>query len=481
MKHTVTEKPIHNVTLGPIMTIIATTNFIAMMNTIAIAIVLPVFMREFHTDITAVQWLVTGYMLATCIIAPVVGFISDWIGLKKTFIVAVVGFAVITLAIGCANHMTVIIFLRVLQGLFGGMLMPLTQSMIYQVFPRQQQNQAVSIWATALLLAPTIAPSLGGLIADFLNWRYIFFLQVPIMICVIIGTIFLIPAYHSKPADQARVPFDFVGLLLSIVGSLSLLVAFSNITTWGLTSPKVIGLSALGIVALALFFRVEYTKEHPMLYARVFSYEGFFSSIVLMCVGMMMTNTSNNILPIYLQNVLGLNTTQAALVMLPAPLIIMAIMPLMGKYYDIIGPQKLLFGSMVFGVISCFLLGAMNAASSILFIIMAIIVRDLGGGTTNMPGTNMAMQAIPPEYATHAAAMISWMKQCVTALAIGLANTFMSYRTAYYMEEYTALDSTLQYQLSYCGALDDYYHLFTVFFLIGFVAIYFSKSRKKTN
>lgn len=111
-----------------------------MMNTTAVTILLPVFMREFQTDIITTQWVVTAYILATCTVAPVVGYLSDRISLKRTFLLAVSGFAVSTLLLGLVNHIYPFIALRVLQGIFGGMLMPLTQSMIYRLFPRQKQG-----------------------------------------------------------------------------------------------------------------------------------------------------------------------------------------------------------------------------------------------------------------------------------------------------------------------------------------------------
>lgn len=467
-----TEHTQHTVKMAPIMTLIATTNFVAMMNSITITIVLPVFMRQFNTGILTVQWLVTGYMLATCIVAPIVGYIADRLSLKKTFLASVAGFAIATFLIGCANSIQMLILLRVLQGLFGGMIMPLTQSMIYQVFPRHQQSQAVSIWATTNLLAPTLAPSLGGIICDLLSWRFIFFIQVPVMVLIIVATTILVPFYKNQETVEKH-PFDFAGLIMSMIGSVCLLMAFSNIAVWGLLNGKTLGLAAIGLVTLIAFFTMEYKKAHPLLYARVFSYEGFISSVIIMCIGMMMTNTSNNILPIYLQNVLGLNTTQAALAMLPAPLVIMFIIPIMGKYYDIMGPQKMLTIIMLLGVVSCFALGALGPGSSIIFFIAALILRDMGGGTTNMPATNMGMQAVPPQYATHAAAVMSWMKQCVASLAIGLANTFTTTRTEHYMSLFG------DYNRAYCGAVDDYFHLFTICFIVGLVAIYFSKSHKK--
>ena len=458
----------------PTIIMIAVTNFAAMMNTTSVTILLPVFMREFQTDIILTQWVVTAYMLATCIVAPIVGYISDRISLKKAFIAALVGFSVCNMLLGMAGSIYMVIAMRVLQGIFGGMLMPITQSMIYQYFPRAQQAQAVSIWATTNLLAPTLAPSIAGAISDILSWRWIFYVTVPILIAVIAVALKLLPSRpdEEKPEQHA---FDFSGLILSTVGSLSLLMAFSNITVWGLTSAPVIGLTLAGLLTLAAFFYIEHKKQHPMLQVKVFGYEGYLSSVVLMCIGSIFINASNNVIPIFLQDIRGFSTTQAALMMLPAPLVIMFIVPLMGKYYDRIGPQKMLTAVLCVGIIACLANGMIGLESSVIFIVVALILRDMGAGTFNMPATNMGMQAVPVQYSTHAAAMTSWARQCVVSLAIGLVNTFQTARTRYYMD--TAAHGS--YNQCYADAMSDLFHIIILCYLVGFVAVYFSKSRKK--
>ena len=458
----------------PTIIMIAVTNFAAMMNTTSVTILLPVFMREFQTDIILTQWVVTAYMLATCIVAPIVGYISDRISLKKAFIAALVGFSVCNMLLGMAGSIYMVIAMRVLQGIFGGMLMPITQSMIYQYFPRAQQAQAVSIWATTNLLAPTLAPSIAGAISDILSWRWIFYVTVPILIAVIAVALKLLPSRpdEEKPEQHA---FDFSGLILSTIGSLSLLMAFSNITVWGLTSAPVIGLTLAGLLTLAAFFYIEHKKQHPMLQVKVFGYEGYLSSVVLMCIGSIFINASNNVIPIFLQDIRGFSTTQAALMMLPAPLVIMFIVPLMGKYYDRIGPQKMLTAVLCVGIIACLANGMIGLESSVIFIVIALILRDMGAGTFNMPATNMGMQAVPVQYSTHAAAMTSWARQCIVSLAIGLVNTFQTARTKYYV----STDVHGDYNHCYADAMSDLFHIIILCYLVGFVAVYFSKSRKK--
>ena len=469
------EKKATGIFFTAILAMIAATNFTAMMNTTAVTILLPVFMREFQTDIITTQWVVTAYILATCTVAPVVGYLSDRISLKRTFLLAVSGFAISTLLLGLVNHIYPFIALRVLQGIFGGMLMPLTQSMIYRLFPRQKQAQAISIWATTNLLAPTLAPSLAGVISDLLSWRWIFFIEVPILAAVLLAAIRIVPA---DTVQKAQHRFDLTGLLLSLAGSLCLLIAFSNITVWGLLSAPVLLLTIAGGVSLVLFFRLEGRKEFPLLYVKVFRYEVFLSSVVLLCVGSILINASNNILPVFLQNVRGLTTTQAALVMLPAPLILMFVVPLMGKYYDRIGPQTLLYAITAIGLIACLVLAQIDAGSAILFIVAALILRDIGSGSVNMPATNMGMQAIPIQYATHAAAVTSWIRQCVISLTIGLSNTFQTARTNHYMTVYADTAEPLRYQLSYSHAMSELFYLLTICFVVGLIAVYFSKSRR---
>ena len=460
--------------LIPTLIMIAVTNFVAMMNTTSVTILLPVFMRQFNTDIILTQWVVTAYMLATCIVAPIVGYISDRISLKRAFIAAVAGFAICTILLGLAGSIYQVIMMRVLQGIFGGMIMPLTQSMLYQYFPRQQQAKAVSIWATTNLLAPTLSPSIAGAISDLCGWRFIFFVTIPFLLTSLFAAMKLLPSRLIIENSEQRA-FDFAGLLLSTVGSFCLLMAFSNITIWGLISVQVIGLTVTGSITLVAFFYVERKKRFPMLQVKVFSYEGFWNSIVVLCVGNIFINASNNVLPIFLQDIRGFNTTQAALMMLPAPLAIMFIVPMLGKYYDGIGPQKMLTGILCIGVLACIVNSMIGLESSVIFIIFALILRDIGAGTINMPATNMGMQAIPVSYVTHAAAVTSWARQCVVSLAIGLINTFQTARTQYYINHTV----NAGYNNCYTNAMSDLFHIIILCYVVGLVAVYFSKSRKR--
>ena len=458
----------------PTLIMIACTNFAAMMNTTSVTILLPVFMKQFNAELILAQWIVTSYMLATCIVAPVVGYISDKISLKRTFLLAVCGFACCNILLGFAGSIYILIIMRILQGIFGGMLIPVTQAMIYQFFPRHQQTKAVSIWATTNLLSPTLAPSISGAISDLFGWRYIFLFIVPIMLCIVFVAIKLLP---SRPATERpeQHSFDFSGLFLSMVGSFCLLLAFSNITVWGLTSMPVLALTAIGFLSLIVFFYVERKKEFPMLQVKVFSYGSFLSSVVILCVGSIFINICNNVLPVFLQDIRGFSTTQTALMMLPAPLAIMFVVPLLGKYYDRIGPYKMLTSILCVGVGACLVNSMIGLESSVLFIVIALILRDMGGGTTTMPATNMGMQSIPTEYATHAAAVTSWAKQCAVTLAIGLGNTFQTARTQYYVNN-TAAD----YGTCYANAMSDLFQLIIIFYVVGFIALYLAK-RKESN
>ena len=463
-----------NVPMIPTIALIAVTNFAAMMNTTSVTILLPVFMREFNADIILTQWIVTAYMLATCLIAPVVGYISDRISLKRAFMVALIGFTMSNVLLGLSSSIYMVIVMRVLQGIFGGMLMPITQSMIYQYFPRSQQAKVVSIWATTNLLAPTLAPSIAGAISDAFNWRMIFFVTVPIMAAIVVVAAKLLP---NRPEDEKveQHKFDYSGLILSIVGSLSLLIAFSNITVWGLTSLPVISLTVLGLVVLGIFFYTESKKAFPMLQVKVFKYEGFLSAAIILCIGSIFINASQIVIPIFLQDIRGFTTTQTALFLLPAPLSVMFVVPLLGKYYDRIGPQKMLTGILCVGIVGCLINSMIGLESSILFIIFALIMRDMGGATANMPATNLAMQAIPVEYTTHAAAITSWVRQCVVSLAIGLINTFHTARTEFYLNATNNAD----YNVCYVDAMSDLFRILILCYIVGLVAVYFSKSRKK--
>ncbi|MBQ2995212.1 MAG: DHA2 family efflux MFS transporter permease subunit [Peptococcaceae bacterium] len=466
------------ISFWPIMIAIGVGNFVAALSSTTVTIMLPVFMQEFSTTIIMVQWVITGYMLASGMVAPMIGYLADRLSLKRTYLFAMVGFTVTSFLVGIAQSIELMIVLRILQGCFGGMIYPLTMSLVYQVIDKERQAFALSIWSVSGVLAPTFGPTVAGLLTDLLSWHWVFFINIPVALVAIVIALKFIPYYTTKPEQEEK--FDLKGLISAIVGTYCLLFAFSNISAWGLFSAKTLIVMAVGAVVTAYFIRHELTCENPLLNLKVLKYSNFTWSVIILCLAQITMNASILVMPIYLQDILGYSTTVSAIALALGPMCVFFFVPVIGKLYDRINAKLLLYVLFLVGAASMLFHSRLGLEGTALMVAIAVLIRDMGVGSLSMPATNMGMQDIPVEVSSHASATSSWVRQCVVALAIGLINTFITIRTQSYMAANAAIaDAQLQYNTSYTMAMHDLFLLVIGVTLFGLFAV--SRMRYQRN
>lgn len=462
----------------PIMIAIGVGNFVAALSSTTVTIMLPVFMQEFSTNIIMVQWVITGYMLASGMVAPMIGYLADRLSLKRTYLFAITGFIVTSFLVGVSQSIEMLIVSRILQGCFGGMIYPLTMSLVYQLIDRERQAFAMSIWSVSGVLAPTFGPPVAGILTDLLNWHWVFFINIPVALIAMVIAIKFIPYYTTKPDTDEK--FDLKGLISAAIGTYCLLFSFSNISAWGLLNVKTLAFFAVGAVITGYFIYHELHCDYPLLNLRVLKYHNFTWSIVVLCLAQITMNASILVMPIYLQDILGYSTTISAVALALGPMCVFFFVPIIGKLYDRINPKYLLYALFFVGTLSMLFHSRLGLGGTALMVAIAVLIRDMGVGAMSMPATNMGMQGIPMEISSHASATNSWIRQCVVALAIGLINTFITIRTQFYMSANTAIaNAQLQYNTSYTMAMHDLFLLTVAVTLFGIFAV--SRMRYQRN
>lgn len=466
------------VAFWPIMIAIGVGNFVVSLSSTTVTIMLPVFMQEFSTDIIMVQWVVTGYMLANGMVAPMIGYLADRLSLKRTYLLAMGGFTITSFLLGVAQSIEVVILLRILQGCFGGMVYPLTLSMVYQMIEKERQAFALSIWDVSGVLAPTFGPTVAGILTDLLSWHWVFFLNVPVALVAIGVAMKFIPYYTTEPNEEET--FDWKGLLSAVVSTYCLLFAFSNISVWGLLSAKTLVVVTIGTVVAVYFIYHELHCAYPLLNLRVLKYHNFTWSVVLLGLSQITMNVSILVMPIYLQDILGYSTTVSAIALALGPVCVFFFVPIIGKMYDRINAKRLLYVLFIVGAASMLFHSQLGLTSTAFMVAIAVLIRDLGVGSLGVPAINIGMQGMPVEISSHASATSSWIRQCVVALVIGLVNTFLTMRTQFYMGVHeTIADAQLQYNTSYVSAMHDLFLIVMIVTLFGLFAV--SKMQYQRN
>jgi len=405
-------------------------NFLAVLSITTINVAFPVVMEQFHTTLSTTQWLMAGYLLATGIIAPIVGYMGDQLSYKRLFVLALTGFTLSSLLCVFAWNIESLIAFRITQGVFGGMIIPITMTIIYQVFPRERQAYAMGLWSLASMLAPVIGPTLGGWLVQYFGWKSIFILNVPIGLISIVIVSKFIPYYRLT----TKKTFDFLGFLTVVAGSSFLLLSFSNGNNWGWGSWKTLSLLISGIVLLLLFIKRELRISSPLLQLKVFKFRQFRYSLILNCIVTISLYTGTLLVPLYLQTVLKLSPMDTGLIMLPGALVMAAASPIVGKFYDRIGPFRLVITGIIIIVAATLAFSGIGTQTPVMYIALLQLIRCLGIALCNMPLTNAAMSAVSSEYSGHASSITNWARQGLASLSIGIFSALVVSRTSHYMD-----------------------------------------------
>ena len=239
--------------------------FVNILDTTVVTVALPTLTKEFDTTTASVQWVVTGYLLSLAVFIPASGWIGDKIGTKRTFLFAIAVFTGASALCGIATSLGELVAFRILQGVGGGMLTPTGFAMLMRAFPPERRAAASKVLIIPTAIAPASGPVVGGLLVDWLSWRWVFYVNLPLGIATFIfGWIFL--TEHKEPGVGR---FDLPGFLLSGSGLALILYGLSEGPSRGWASPVVWGTALAGLSAFAVLVWVELRIEHPMLQLRL--------------------------------------------------------------------------------------------------------------------------------------------------------------------------------------------------------------------
>jgi len=389
--------------------------FMSLLDSSIVNVAVPTLETAFSASTDQIQWVITVYLLVLGIVVPSTGWLSDRFGTKRLYLVSLALFTVGSFFSGFAWSVGSLIVFRAFQALGGGLIMPITMSMIYQLVPRARIGTAMGFFGLALILAPAIGPTLGGYLVEFVDWRFIFYVNVPIGILGVLAGAAWIPEFPSRAAGR----FDAPGAVTSAIGLFALLFALSEGATWGWTSEAIILLFYVAVAALALFVYIELHTERPLLDMRALGYGQFTLSLVVSAITSIALYSGVFYIPLFLQQVVGLGAFHTGLVLLPASLVTAALIPLSGRIYDRVGPAPLAFTGLCVMTVTTYVFHNLAADTPANTIVLWMAMRAVGMALAMMPVMTSGMTWIPTEEVTRASA-ISNIVQRVSA-SFGLA------------------------------------------------------------
>ena len=264
----------------------------AVLDSSVVNVAIPKMMAVYATDQTTIEWVITAYTLTVGMFTPISGYLSDRFGAKRMYVFALVVFVVGSGLCGAAWSASSLIVFRVIQALGGALLMPISMTILFSLSKPEKRGLIMGIWGIAIMFAPAFGPTLSGYIVQNLNFRLIFYINVPIGIINIFMARAYIPELKSKDAGK----FDLPGFVTCVIGFFCLLYALSDAPTSGWSSAKIISLFIAAAIFLALFVVLELTSENPMLELRLFKIRSFLASNIAVSV-MMYCHDGRNFSP----------------------------------------------------------------------------------------------------------------------------------------------------------------------------------------
>jgi EmrB/QacA subfamily drug resistance transporter len=348
---------------------------------------------ELHTSIANIQWVVTGYLLSLAAVIPVTGWAARRFGAKSVYMTSLVLFTTGSALCGVAGSATELIVFRVLQGIGGGMILPIGQLMMASAAGPRRMGRVMSIVAVPAMLAPIFGPALGGLILDNASWRWIFFVNVPIGVVAFAAALRGLP--KSAPGDSGRL--DVLGLLLLVTGMPAVTYGLAEIgVTGGFSSPRVIVPIVAGLGLIALFILHALRAERPLLDVRLYARRTFASaSITTFCLGAALFGAMI-LMPLYYQQVRHESVLATGLLVGPQGLGAALALPISGRLTDRFGGGPLALLGVLVTTLATIPFGLIGAHTSVVSLSIWMFIRGIGIGFAFMPAIAAAFAALSP-------------------------------------------------------------------------------------
>ncbi|HUH77690.1 MAG TPA: MDR family MFS transporter [Devosia sp.] len=404
-------------------TVLIVSAFVVILNETIMNVALPVLMHEFQVSEEAIQWLATIFMLTMAVVIPATGFLLQRFSTRGVFMLAMGLFSLGTLLAAAAPGFSLLLAARVIQASGTAIMMPLLMTTILDLVPANRRGVIMGNVSIVISVAPAIGPTISGLILHSLSWRYMFLIVAPIAL----AALFIGAPRLNKVAEASKMPLSIPSVILSVPAFGGLVFGLSRLSANGLDAETLVVL-VVAVMALVVFTMLQLRlqkNDHALLDLRTFTYRPFTLSLSLMVLAMVALFGVIILLPLYLQNVRGLDTLATGLMLLPGGLLMGLLAPFVGRLFDKVGPRPLMIPGTV--ILTGVLFGysrLLGAETAIGVIIGLHLTMSLALALIFTPAFTTALNPLPHSLHSHGSAVLSTLQQlggaAGTALLVGV-------------------------------------------------------------
>jgi MFS transporter, DHA2 family, multidrug resistance protein len=403
-----------------------------LVDTSAVNVSLPYIAGNLSASVDEATWVLTSYLVANAIILPLSGWLANYFGRRRLLMMSVTGFTVASILCGLAPSLQALVFFRVLQGAAGGCLQPTTRAIMLEAFPREERGHAMALWGVGIVIAPIVAPMLGGWLTTDYSWRWIFFINLPVSIVglLLVWTYVFDPPYIRRPSTR----IDTWGVILLAIGIAALQVVFDKgqeddwFSSHFITTMAVI--AAIGLISFTLW---ELHSPNPVVHFRLFRYRTFATGTSLSMVLFFALYGSIVLLPLFMQELLDFPAVTAGIWNSPRGIATMLMMPVAGylisRRWDM---RALLSGGLMVSGVGAFMFSYLNMSAGPWNFFWPQIVMGAGLSFMFVPLATITVDPIPQEEMGYATSLIALGRNLGAGIGISVFTAFVARREQFH-------------------------------------------------
>ena len=391
--------------------------FTGMYSETALNIALPQLSAAFGVELSLVQWLVVGYMLAIGIVLPFSSLLMKWFSARKITLFALGAFLVGALISGFSSTFAVCLTGRIIQGVGTGLVLPLMFAMVMEVIPPHKIGAAMGINALVIMSASAVGPTIAGILIGALSWNWVFF---SFAVVLVVGICFTVK-YLVNPYELTKPAIDAVSVITSVLGFGGIVLGVGMASLFGWGSVPVIAALAIGVMALVVYARRQLSMETPVIDLRVFKEPGFRTGALCVMLNFGITLSAMYVLPQFYQNSMLLAVSLTGIVMLPGGIVNAFMSMISGRIYDKVGARIPALAGFAISIVGCALLIMADSTAPLAYVMVCHVLLMIGVPLAMSPCQTHALASLPHKLSTDGSTMINTMQQVMGAIATALA------------------------------------------------------------
>lgn len=398
---------------------------LATLDTSIVNVALPQMRGTLGASVEEITWVSTGYILSTVIIMPLVAFLSSLFGRKRFYIFCVVLFTIASTLCGIAWDLTSMVVFRIIQGIGGGVLIPVAQAILRETFPPREQGVAMGIFGFGALLGPAIGPTIGGWLTDNYSWQWIFLIRWPLGIA---NTLLVLRYIQDPPylvRETKRLDVSGIFFLAMGLGAFQIMLERGNREDW-FASNFIITLATIAGIGLALFIWRELTTEKPAVNLSLLKDVSFSSATFIGGIVGLSIYSSLFILPLFLQQILHYSSLDAGIALLPRSISMLLAMPVAGWFYNRVGPKQMITGGLVLMIISLYQFSNLSLDVGYWDLAVPQFLQGAGLSCVFVAISTAALSSLEKSLMTAAAGLYTVVRQVFGSIGIALFATLFS-------------------------------------------------------